>query len=406
MAAEKHAVLSASASHKWLHCPPSALLEDSLPDNTSEAAEKGTLAHAICELKLNKLFIDKNMTSKTFNTRMNKLKRNPLYEPEMERSTDTYVDIVKQIAYGFETEPMVIVEKKVDYSKWAPKGFGTSDCILIHSTELHVVDYKNGTGVVVSAEDNPQMKLYALGALEAYGLIYPVEKVVLHIVQPNRDNYSTWETTKAELLKWGETVVKPAAEKAIKGEGEFCQGEWCDSGFCRARALCRKRMDENMALMAEAVDPIGGKSKLPPLITDDEVGAILKKAQFLSSWVKKLEEYALKTLTGGGTIPGWKLIEGRSNRTISDTDSAFEALIRAGYDRALLYEEKPITLTAVEKLVDKDVFTNCIAPFIVKPQGKPTLVPEDDRRPEMKLKTSAEEAFGGENSFKEEEKCQ
>lgn len=402
MAAEKHALLSASSSHKWLHCTPSALLEDSLPDNTSEAAEKGTLAHAIGELKLTKLFTDKNMTTRTFNTRMNKLKKNPLYEPEMDRNTDTYVDIIKQIAYSFKAEPMVAVEKKVDYSRWAPEGFGTSDCILIQGTELHVVDYKNGKGVPVSAEDNPQMKLYALGALEAYGVIYPVEKVVLHIVQPNLNSYSTWETTKTELLSWGETVVKPAAEKAIKGEGEFCQGEWCDKGFCRARAVCRKRMDENMTLMADAVNPIDGKPKLPPLITDDEVGAILKKARFLASWVKKLEDYALKTLVAGGNIAGWKIIEGRSNRILSDTDSAFEALIRAGYDRALLYEEKPIALTAVEKLVDKDVFANCVGPYIEKPQGKPTLAPEDDRRPTMQLKTSAEEAFGGENSFKEE----
>lgn len=402
MAEREHALLSASASHKWLHCTPSALLEDSLPDNTSEAAEKGTLAHAICELKLTKIFIDKNMTTRTYNSRMKKLSKNPLYEPEMERNTEAYVDVIKQIAFGFPAEPMVAVEKRVDYSKWAPEGFGTSDCILIQGSEMHVVDYKNGKGVPVSAEDNPQMKLYALGALEAYGFIYPIEKIVCHIVQPNLDNFSSWETTKDALLAWGEEVVKPQAEKAFKGEGEFCQGEWCDKGFCRARSTCRKRMEENMDLMSDAVNPIDGKAKYPPLISDEEVGRVLKKARFLASWVKKLEEYALKTLVAGGTIEGWKLIEGRSNRVITNVDAAFDKLMESGYEEALLYEKKPLTLTNLEKLVDKEDFKTCVGPYIDKPQGKPTLVPEDDKRPAMKLKTDAEEAFGGENQYKEE----
>lgn len=402
MAAEEHALLSASSSHKWLHCPPSARLEESMADNTSEAAKAGTLAHAICELKLTKLFIDKSMTTRTYNSRMKKLTGNPLYDAEMERNTDAYVDYIKNIAYGFPSTPMIVVEKRVDYSKWAPEGFGTSDCILIYGNALHVVDYKNGKGVPVSAEDNPQMKLYALGAYDAYCCIYPINKVICHIVQPNLGDPSSWEISIEDLLRWGEEI-KPIAQKAFDGKGEFCQGAWCDKGFCRARAVCRKRMDENMALMDDAVDPISGKKKLPPLITDDEVGSILKKARYLSDWVKKLENYALDTMVAGGAIQGWKLVEGRSNRVIKDQEAVAEALIGAAYEAAVIYKPKELLpLTSLEKMVGKEDFATYVQPYVEKPQGKPTLAPEDDKRPVMQMKTSAEEAFGGDNTYKEE----
>lgn len=402
MSAEEHALLSASGSHKWLHCPPSARLEAKEPDDTSEAAKAGTLAHAICELKLTKLFVDKNMSTRTYNSRMKKLTNNPLYDPEMERNTELYVDYIKEIAFGFPAEPMVVVEKRVDYSRWVPEGFGTSDCILIFGNELHVIDYKNGKGVPVSAEDNPQMKLYALGAYDAYGLIYPIDRIICHIVQPNLNSFTSWETTRAELLLWGDEIM-PIAMQAFAGEGEFCQGEWCDSAFCRVRAVCRKRKDENMALMETAVDPITGSTKLPPIITDDEVGEILKKARYLSAWVKKLDDYALKTMVAGKTIPGWKLVEGRSNRVITDPTAAAEALVKAEYEEAIIYKPKELlSITELEKLVGKDDFREYVQPFIAKPQGKPTIAPEDDKRPAMQLKTSAEEAFGGENAYKEE----
>lgn len=399
---EKHALLSASSSQKWLHCPPSARLEASLPDNASEAAAAGTLAHAIGELKLRKLFVEKGMSSRTYNSRMKKLTKDPLYDPGMERSTDAYVDYIKEIAYGFHAEPMIALEQQVDYSAWAPEGFGTSDCILIQGTDLHIADYKNGKGVPVSAYDNPQMKLYALGALAAYGLLYPVTDITLHIVQPNLNNFSSWSLTKDELMAWGESI-RPAAQLAFEGKGDFCQGEWCDKGFCRAAALCRKRMEENMSLMDTAADPVSGKPVLPPLITDEDVGRIMKKAVFLASWVKKLERYAFDTLLSGKSIPGWKLVEGRSNRVITDPGKAAAALTKAGYEEPLIY--KPRELLAIgelEKLIGADDFKACVDPAITKPPGKPTLVPEDDRRPAMTLKTTAAEAFGGENTYKEE----
>lgn len=399
---EKHALLSASSSQKWLHCPPSARLEASLPDNASEAAAAGTLAHAIGELKLRKLFVEKGMSSRTYNSRMKKLTKDPLYDPGMERSTDAYVDYIKEIAYGFHAEPMIALEQQVDYSAWAPEGFGTSDCILIQGTDLHIADYKNGKGVPVSAYDNPQMKLYALGALAAYGLLYPVTDITLHIVQPNLNNFSSWSLTKDELMAWGESI-RPAAQLAFEWKGDFCQGEWCDKGFCRAAALCRKRMEENMSLMDTAADPVSGKPVLPPLITDEDVGRIMKKAVFLASWVKKLERYAFDALLSGKSIPGWKLVEGRSNRVITDPGKAAAALTKAGYEEPLIY--KPRELLAIgelEKLIGADDFKACVDPAITKPPGKPTLVPEDDRRPAMTLKTTAAEAFGGENTYKEE----
>lgn len=399
----EHALLSASSSHKWLHCPPSARLEYEKPDTTSEYAEKGTLAHSICELKLQRDFTEKGMSGRTFTGRYNKLKKNPLYEPEMDRNTDVYVDFIKSIAFNFPAPPMVVVEKRVDYSQWAPEGFGTSDCILISGNEIHIIDYKNGRGVRVSAEDNPQMKLYALGALAAYGMLFPIQKVLMHIVQPNLDNISSWETTKDELLAWGEEI-RPVAQLAYEGGGEFCQGEWCDKSFCKLNATCRKRMEDNMAVMADATEAETGKPKLPAEISDDEVGGILKRAMFLESWVKRLKSYALDAIVTGRQIPGWKIIEGRSNRVITDSDAALAAALAAGYDEAVLYKPKePVTLTEMEKLLGKD-FNTLVGPYVQKPQGKPTLVPADDRRPEMQLRPTVQEAFGENPQMEKEEK--
>lgn len=396
----EHALLSASASHKWLHCPPSARLEDSMPDNTSGAADEGTLAHAICELKLKKLFTDKTMSTRTFNSRMKKLTENELYNPEMDRFTEEYVDYIRELAFSMETTPTIVVEKRIDYSAYAPEGFGTGDCILLRGEELHVIDFKYGKGVAVSAEDNTQLKLYALGAMAEYGILYPIRQVTLHIIQPRLRSFTSWETTAKELLAWGESI-KPVAQQAFEGTGEFRQGPWCDSCFCKISGTCRCRADENMKLMDDSIDPISGAIRQPAELSNEEIGAILKKAQFLKSWVTKLEKHALNTIVSGGEIPGWKIVEGRSNRTFSDTDAAINAAINAGFDRALFYEENPVTLTAMEGILDKDTWKNVITPFVVKPPGSPTLAPADDKRPEYKMNTAAE-AFGGDNKYKEE----
>lgn len=393
-----HALLSASSAKQWLACTPSAKLCEEIPDEGSLYAAEGTLAHSLSELKLAKLFTDQNMTTKAYNTRFNKIKKNELYQPEMDKFTDDYVDYVSRTAFSYPATPYITIEKRVDYSAYAPEGFGTADCIVISGNEMHVIDLKYGKGVPVTAEGNPQATLYALGALLAYQMIYQIEKIILHIVQPRLDNYSVWETTTKELLTWGDIIVKPKAELAFKGEGEYKQGEHCK--FCRAASLCRQRAEDNTGF--ETHDIITGKEKLPPLLSDEEVGQILQRAQFIKDWVGKLEKYALNALVAGGRIPGWKLVEGRSNRVITDIDAAFEALQGAGYQEALLYDKKPITLTAVEKLVSKEEFTHFVGPYIEKPQGSPTLALETDKRPEYVLKSTAADDFGGTNTYKED----
>ncbi|MCI8940962.1 MAG: DUF2800 domain-containing protein [Dorea sp.] len=399
-----HAFLSASSAKKWLNCTPSARLEETIPDSTSKSAEEGTLAHSICELKLRKLFTEQGMTSQTYNRRMNKLKKDKLYQPEMDKHTDTYVEYIQQLAYSFPAAPSVAVEKELDYGDYAPEGFGTADCIVISGTECYVIDFKYGQGVHVYAEGNPQMSLYALGALSAYGMIYPIHEVTLVIIQPRLNNISEWKTTADYLRTWGGEIVKPKATLAFKGEGDFCQGEWCDNSFCRASAICGHRAKENMSIEQDYLDPVTGRYDLPPVIDNSMVGAILERAQNLAKWVKKLERYALEELVNGNAIPGWKIVEGRSNREFTDIDKAYEALIEAGYKKELLYDQVPVPLTKAEKQISKEDYNNVLAKFIIKPKGKPTLALESDKRPVYEKQPSAEEAFGGENSYKEEQK--
>lgn len=406
-----HALLSASSAKKWIHCTPSARLEDSIPDEESPYAAEGTLAHSICELKLSKLFTDRNMTDRTYKSRLKKLQENELYSPEMDGYTDEYADFVSGIALGFPTAPFIRIEQKVSYSNWAPEGFGTVDCIMIYGSELHIVDFKYGKGVPVKAEGNYQLALYALGAYQEYGFLFNIENVHLHIIQPRIPNNSSWSTTLKELLVWGEKVVKPAAEKAFKGEGDFqpadyCKGDkenYCKDGFCKAYGRCRATMEKNMDLFKDAWDEKNNSRKLPPLLSWEEVGQLLNKAMFLKSWVENLQKISLERIVSGQEVPGWKAIEGRSNRKIGDVDSAFKELAEAGYAEEILYDRKPIALGELEKLVSKEDRENILQKYIVKPQGAPTLAPEDDKRPAMVFqRVSAEEAFGGANTYKEE----
>lgn len=403
-----HALLSASSAKKWINCPPSARLEDSIPEEESVYTKEGTLAHVICELKLQKLFTDKNMTDRTYKNRLKKLQQDEFYAPEMEGYTDEYVDYVSNIAFSFPAAPFIAVEKRLDYSPWAPEGFGTGDCVIIYGNELHIIDFKYGKGIPVKAEGNYQLALYALGAYHEFGMLFPIEKVHLHIVQPRIPNTSSWSTALKELLDWGEIIVKPAAEKAFKGEGEFrpadyCNGDtenYCRNGFCKAYGRCRATADKNMELLKAAWDEEQNQKKLPPLLSWEEAGELLKKAMFLKSWVQELEKISLSELVAGGEVPGWKVVEGRSNRQLSDADAAFAELMEAGYEEAILYKREPIALGELEKTLSKEHKQNILSKYVVKPQGKPTLAPEDDARPAMVLQgVSAEEAFGGNNTY-------
>ncbi len=385
-----HALLSASGAERWLNCTPAPRLEEQFPDTKSEYAAEGSLAHTIAELKLRKQFIDRISTRK-FNSALKTLKGSERYQDEMLRYTDEYIDYISGVVHSFSSPPYIAAEKRLDFSAYVREGFGTGDCIIIGGEVLHVIDFKYGKGVPVSAEENPQMKLYALGAYREYSFLYPISRVKMTIVQPRLDSISEYEIGTDELLNWGESI-KPIAEKAFTGEGDFVSGEWCR--FCRAKSLCRARADFNISL--EEYDRIK-----PPLISDEEVGKILARSRELVKWVSDIEEYALSTCLAGGNIPGWKAVEGRSNRAFSDLDLAFKKIVESGTEEAVLYERKPIPLTKVEELLGKKQFKELLEDFIVKPPGKPTIAQENDKREAITNKITPEQAFG--ESIKEEQ---
>ena len=380
---EKHALLSASSASRWLHCTAAPRFEEQFPEKTSEYAEEGRLAHAICELKVIKKFTTQ-LTPRTYTTRLNKLKKDPLYTDEMDKTSDLYVEHLTEKAMTYNSTPYVAVEVQVDFAEYVPEGFGTCDCIMIGGDTLNITDYKHGKGVPVSAEGNAQMRLYALGALKRYASIYgnTIKNVCMTIDQPRiQDEPSTETITVEDLRAWGESI-KPAAAKAYMGLGEFCPGEHCR--FCRGKAQCKARAAINTAL-EEFKDCVPQNGEKPPLfgqgvLTDEEIGDLLVRGKELVAWYKDLEEYALNALLNGGTIPGWKAVAGRSNRTFADTDAAIAAVIAAGYDEALVYERKPKTLTELEKLMGKAEFTAKLGAYVVKPLGKPTLAPMTDKR--------------------------
>lgn len=366
-----HALLSASSSHKWLHCTPSARQEEAFPESQSVFANEGRLAHEIGELKLRKAFVEP-MGPRAFNNRLKKLQGDPLYQDEMLKHTDTYLDYVSGVVHSFDSPPYIAVEKKLDYSGYAPEGFGTGDCIIIGGNMLRIIDLKYGKGVPVSAEQNPQMMLYALGALSEYSILYAVEKVTMAIIQPRLDSISEFEISASELLSWGESI-KPVAQKAYKGEGEFVPGEHCR--FCRAKSLCRARTEFNTSLESY-------NQMKPPLISNEEVGQILAKAQDLAKWVKDLEEYALAECLKGGEISGWKAVEGRGSRQYVSQDEAFKHLVAKGIEEVMLYERKPLTVPALEKVLGKKQYKELLleAGHVKSEPGKPTLAPESDKR--------------------------
>lgn len=380
---EKHALLSASSAARWLKCTASPRFEEQFPENTSEYAEEGRLAHAICELKVIKKFTTQ-ISPRTYTTRLNKLKKEPLYSPEMDKTSDLYVEHLAEQAMTYNSTPNVAAEVMVHFEEYVPEGFGTCDCIMIGGETLSITDYKHGKGVPVSAEGNPQMRLYALGALKRYRAVYgnSIKYVRMTIDQPRiQDEVSTETITVEDLLAWGESI-KPAAQKAYMGLGTFCPGEHCR--FCRGKAQCRARAEQNTAL-EEFKDCVPENGSKPPLfgqgtLTDEEIGDLLVRGKDLLAWYKDLEEYALNALLNGGTIPGWKAVAGRSNRAFTDQDAAIAAVIAAGYDEALVYERKPKTLTELEKLMGKAEFAAKLGSFVVKPQGKPTLAPMTDKR--------------------------
>lgn len=378
-----HALLSASGAHRWLNCTPSARLEAQFPDTTSEAAKEGTLAHEIAEAKVRNYFQTLDYGKSWLNKELAKFKKRKLYAPEMDGYTNDYVDYCRAAALEWENLPYIDVEKKLYFSAYVPEGFGTADLVMIGGNKLRIIDLKYGKGVPVSAERNPQLMLYALGAYNAYCMLYDIHEVELSIFQPRIDNTSSWKVNIDELMAFGETV-KTKAAIAIKGEGEQTPGDWCR--FCRARAQCRARAEKNVEL-AFMTD------KAPELLALDEIGGYLEKGEDVARWLKDLQEYALSQCLAGHEVAGWKAVEGRGSRDWTDQEEAFKRLEENGIDEAMLYERKPLSLAQTEKLVGKKDFANTVGDLVVKKPGKPTLVPETDKRTAITNVTTAAEAF-------------
>ena len=378
MPPKAHAILSASSSQRWLNCPPSARLCEAYENKGSDYAAEGTDAHSLCEYKLRKaLGMDAVDPSEHLTW----------YNEEMEDCANGYTSyILELVEAARETcaDPMVLIEQRVDFSRWVEQGFGTADCIIIADGTLRIVDYKHGLGVLVSSEDNPQMKCYALGALELFDDIYDIDLVSMTIYQPRRQNVSTFEMDKSDLYAWADETLKPTAELAFAGDGDFRCGEWC--GFCKAKHQCRARAEANLLLAQHDF-------KLPPLLEDSEIEIILSRADQLVSWVSDIKEYALRQAVSGKDWAGFKLVEGRSNRRYTNEAAVVQAVSKAGFDP---YERKLLGITAMQKLLGKSRFEELLSAYIEKPQGKPTLVPMSDKRPAMNK--SAEAA----NDFKEE----
>ena len=388
MPPEKHALLGASSAHRWLNCPPSARLGEQFPDTASDYAAAGTLAHAMAELKARKYFLEA-VPTRTYNARMKKLKADPHYDKGMDAATDLYLEHLKSLAMSYgDITPFVALEVRVDYGDYVPEGYGTADCVIIGGDRLCVVDYKNGAGVPVEAENNPQLMLYALGALHVYAPIYgdKIRTIDLSIVQPNAGGVKQWMTTAVELFAWAMTTVQPAARLAWLGQGEYAAGDWCR--FCRARARCSARAAKMLALEEQKGGVPAGRSSEAralegtdaPILTDAQVGDVLTRALELESWVKDLKDYALAASLEGHEIAGWKAVEGRSTRDWEDQEAAFAALQQRGVPEALLWERKPASVAGLEKALGKAAFSDAADGLVVKRPGKPTLVPASDKR--------------------------
>lgn len=372
MAPSDHALLSASGAHRWLNCPPSAVLESREPDSSSSAAEQGTVAHALAEWKLRRA-----------------LHQAPTFKPEsdwidteMENYTDDYVAFIQEhvsIAREACGDPQVLIEQRLDFSHIVPGGFGTGDCLIIAEPKLQIIDLKYGQGVLVEAERNPQLMLYALGALQAFGDLYDIERVAVTIYQPRRGNVDTWEISVTELEHWAEAEVKPKAELAAAGEGEFCPGSWCQ--FCKIAPTCRARAEANLTLAKHEFAP-------PAELTDAEIADVLTRIPQLKTWASDVEAYALsKAVNQGVVFEGFKLVAGRSIRKYTSETDVAAAAEAAGYRD--IWDRKLITLTAMERLMGKPAFNEVLGDLVTKPAGKPTLVPASDKRPALDLVSAA-----------------
>ena len=362
MPPKAHALLSASSSNRWIHCPPSVKLCSKYEDKESEYAEEGTQAHALCEYYLKQaLGLKAENPSSTLS----------YYSEEMDDCASSYAAyVMKEYAFAKANckDPLVLIEQQVDFSHWVHEGFGTADCIIVADGNLRIIDFKYGQGVMVDSMNNPQLMCYALGALSMFDDIYDIGAVNMTIYQPRRNNINACSMLKSDLLDWAEKVLKPAADHAFSGEGDFCSGEWCC--FCKAKYECRARAEANLTMAKYDF-------KLPPLLDNAEIASILTQLDQLTAWADDLKEYALKEALNGREWPGWKLVEGRATRRYTNDSDVASIVEKAGFDP---YEKKVLGITAMQKMLGKSRFDELLAAHLEKPKGKPTLVPESDKR--------------------------
>lgn len=371
----KHALLSASSSYRWLNCPPSARLEATFNDEVSVYAAEGTAAHELSEHKL-RLFLGQK----------SKKPKSEFDSADLEYYTSIYVDFATELineVRGKCKDPMILLEQKLDYSHYVEEGFGTGDLVIVADGTVDIVDLKYGKGVAVSAERNPQMMLYSLGALGLFDNLYNIQTVRMTICQPRLDSISTYEISVNDLQEWAENELRPKANLAFNGEGEFLSGEHCK--FCRAKQTCRTRAESHLKL-AEY------EFKKPELLTDEEIEEVLLIADRLSAWATDVYSYATdKAINQGKEWNNFKLVEGRSNRKYTDETAVAEAVTAAGYKD--IYKQSLIGITEMEKLLGKKQFTALLGKWVEKPEGKPTLVPESDKRQPIKINNTAEADF-------------
>lgn len=379
----KHARLSASSAFRWINCPGSVALSDQCPAPASSSyADEGTLAHAIGELKLR--YVNDEISKRQLNAKMKPLLQSEYYCGEMEEATGYYADAVIEALEAAGEDAELMIEQQFSLSRWVPEGFGTSDAVVIGGGVIQVIDLKYGKGIKVDARNNPQLRLYGLGAANLFDSLYDFDTVRMTIIQPRLDHISTEELPLSELLAWAEDDVKPRAQMAMDGTDYTAVGDWCR--FCPAKAVCRKRAEYNLSIAKDDF-------RNPPLLSDEEIGEVLRRADELQHWVKDVGDYALEQALAGKQYDGWKLVEGRSVRKYADDLKVAEALKAAGYDEAMLYERKLYGISAMEKIVGKKRLTETLGDLIIKPAGKPVLVPESDKRETINTAEAAKADF-------------
>ncbi len=375
-----HAKLSPSSAERWIACPPSVKLSERFPDTTTSYAEEGTTAHLVAEITIRKAL--GLITEQEAVMRMEEAELSLYYSKDMPDNLAPYIEYVVSNATGAD---FIGLEEKLDIGEWVPGGYGTSDAVIIKGDLLEVVDLKYGQGVPVSATSNPQFRLYGLGAVQEWFMLYPFNKVRCTVIQPRLDSISSEELEVPELLDWAERVLKPAALLAEKGEGEYRSGDHCR--WCKAKAICRRRAEDNMALARYEFAE-------PALLTNEDIADVLSAAGELKTWASDVEAYALdQALNHGVSFHGYKLVEGRSLRQLTDEDGAVRILMENGVAEESLYTRSLVGIPAMEKLVGKRRLAELLKDHIVKPQGKPTLVRDTDKRPALNSTEAAAQDF-------------